>query len=186
MTNLSAGFESYAFSVVKRSCLTGSYVFAHELGHNMGCHHAVGDGDPPTQRGDGLYNYSHGWRWTWHGANQYRTIMAYSPGTRVPHFSNPNVFYDGDPTGRDDLEDNARSINNAAFTVANWRLTVSGGDVDGNGIVDGLDLTAVLTAWETTPGDPLWNENADLDGNGIIDGLDLTAVISHWTTTSGG
>jgi len=57
------------------------------------------------------------------------------------------------------------------------------GDVDGNGIVDGLDLTAVLTAWETRPGDPLWNPAADLDGNGIINGLDLTEVISNWTTT---
>ncbi len=56
------------------------------------------------------------------------------------------------------------------------------GDVDGNGIVDGLDLTAVLTAWETVPGDPLWNENADLDDNNIVDGLDLTEVISNWTT----
>ena len=56
------------------------------------------------------------------------------------------------------------------------------GDVDGNGIVDGLDLTAVLTAWECVPGDPLWNPGADLDGNGLVDGLDLTAVISNWTT----
>jgi len=56
------------------------------------------------------------------------------------------------------------------------------GDVDGNGVVDGLDLTAVLSAWETVPGDPLWNANADLDCNGVVDGLDLTAVISNWTT----
>ena len=58
------------------------------------------------------------------------------------------------------------------------------GDVDGNGVVDGLDLTAVLSAWETTSGDPLWNPAADLDCNGIIDGLDLTEVISNWTTTA--
>ena len=58
------------------------------------------------------------------------------------------------------------------------------GDVDGNGIVDGLDLTAVLTAWQCVPGDPLWDPAADLDGNGLIDGLDLTAVISNWTTAS--
>ncbi len=58
------------------------------------------------------------------------------------------------------------------------------GDVDGNGVVDGLDLTAVLTAWETTPGDPLWNENADLDDNNVVDGLDLTEVISNWTVSS--
>ena len=58
------------------------------------------------------------------------------------------------------------------------------GDVDGNGVVDGLDLTAVLTAWETIPGDPLWNENADLDDNNVVDGLDLTEVISNWTVAS--
>jgi hypothetical protein len=56
------------------------------------------------------------------------------------------------------------------------------GDVDGNGVVNGLDLTAVITAWMTVPGDPLWNPDADFDCNGIIDGLDLTEVISHWTT----
>ncbi len=55
------------------------------------------------------------------------------------------------------------------------------GDVDGNCVVDGLDLTAVITAWQTTPGDPLWNPAADLDANGIVDGLDLTAVIANWT-----
>lgn len=54
--------------------------------------------------------------------------------------------------------------------------------MDGNGVVDGLDLTAVLTAWETRPGDPLWNALADLDGNGVVNGLDLTEVISNWTT----
>ncbi len=55
------------------------------------------------------------------------------------------------------------------------------GDVDGNGIVNGLDLTAVISAWETEPGDPLWDPAADLDGNGVINGLDLTEVISNWT-----
>jgi len=58
------------------------------------------------------------------------------------------------------------------------------GDVDGNGVVDGLDLTAVITAWDTVPGDPLWNPAADLDGNGVVDGLDLTEVISNWTVAS--
>jgi len=58
------------------------------------------------------------------------------------------------------------------------------GDVDGNGVVDGLDLTAVLTAWETVPGDPLWNPDADLDDNNVVNGLDLTEVISNWTTAT--
>ncbi len=83
------------------------------------------------------------------------------------------------------------------FTSDNWYLTSGAqvlvdegfvacglGDVDCNGVVDGLDLTAVLTAWETEPGDPLWDPDADLDDNDIVDGLDLTEVISNWTVTS--
>jgi len=66
--------------------------------------------------------------------------------------------------------------------ISNLGITIPGpGDVDGNGAVDGLDLTAVITAWETGPGCALWNPLADFDGNGLVDGLDLTAVISNWT-----
>ena len=42
------------------------------------------------------------------------------------------------------------------------------------------NLTRILAAWKTMPGDPLWNPYADLDGNGGVDGLDLTEVISNW------
>ncbi len=55
------------------------------------------------------------------------------------------------------------------------------GDVDGNGVVDGLDLTGVLTAWATSPGDPMWDPEADLDSSGVVDGLDLAEVISNWS-----
>jgi parallel beta-helix repeat protein len=63
-------------------------------------------------------------------------------------------------------------------------LAAMPGDVDGNGVVDGLDLSAVMTAWQTQPADALWNPSADLDCNGVVDGLDLTAVISNWTTAA--
>jgi len=117
MQSLSSGFASAAFTWVGDDCI--GHTFAHELGHNMGCHHAVGDSG--LTRGEGLYDYSHGWRWYGDSGTQFRSIMAYSPGSMVPYFSNPDILYDGQPTGRVDLEDNARSINNAAFTVANWR-----------------------------------------------------------------
>ncbi|MHC4757407.1 MAG: reprolysin-like metallopeptidase [Planctomycetota bacterium] len=122
MSTLSSNFSELAFSVVSRNS-AGYYIFAHELGHNMGCHHAVGDGD--LLRGTGLYNYSHGWRWTGDSSTEYRSIMAYTPGRKVQHFSNPDVLYDGVATGRPDLEDNARTINNAAYTVSNFRQSVS-------------------------------------------------------------
>jgi len=42
----------------------------------------------------------------------------------------------------------------------------------------------VIAAWQTTPGDPLWNPAADLDGSGVVDGADLTEVVSNWATAS--
>ena len=112
MTNVSHGFESNAFSVTNYSCATGYYSFGHELGHNMGSAH------DPANAGSAAYNYSYGFRTS---NNQYRTVMAYSPGTRIKRFSSPNVTYSGYTMGAT-LQDNARSLNNTAATVAGWRV----------------------------------------------------------------
>ncbi len=128
MTSLATDFSDWAFSLSMWN-YGSSMAFVHELGHNMGCAHAVGDvGDSPTERGDGLYDYSHGWRFWGNSGTHFRTIMAYAPGQRISYFSNPNVSYDGKPTGNHDSEDNVLSINNAASTIANWRQIVSSPD----------------------------------------------------------
>jgi len=125
MTSLSSSFESHAFSVIDSDCATGYYSFGHELGHNMGSTHDRANGD------NALFDYSYGY---WAADYSFRTIMAYNcPGgcTRVQNFSNPNVNYPSGPSGLptgiaygsnpSQAADNARSINEASFTVANWR-----------------------------------------------------------------
>lgn len=120
MTTLSTNFASSAFSVVDQSCATGYYSFAHELGHNMGCAHDVANSGGP-----GLYPYSYGWRFNGTNGTEYRTIMAYAPGTRIQRFSNPNTNYFGTATGvatnLPSAAHNALTINNVAATVANFR-----------------------------------------------------------------
>jgi peptidyl-Asp metalloendopeptidase len=111
MVNVSASFQSSAFSVVSYSCATGYYSFGHELGHNFGCAH------DPDNAGAAAYNYSYGFRTS---NNQYRTVMAYAPGTRKKYFSSPNVTYNGWVMGAA-LQDNGRSLNSTAATVAAWR-----------------------------------------------------------------
>lgn len=52
------------------------------------------------------------------------------------------------------------------------------GDVDGDGVVDGLDLAVLITAWGRCP-DPA-NCVADVDGDGVVDGDDLGLVLTSW------
>ena len=141
MTNVSHSFRSSAFSVVARSCATGYYSFGHELGHNMGSTHDRGNA------GSGAYSYSFGFRTS---NNRYRTIMAYSPGTRIKKFSNPYVTHSGYAMGAVNSEENWRSLNNAASTVAGWYDSAGGGGerYTVTNLISGG--TATLTATECT------------------------------------
>ena len=54
------------------------------------------------------------------------------------------------------------------------------GDVNGDGVVDVLDLLAVLAAWGQTGAPGFISE--DVEEDGVIDVLDLLKVLSCWTT----
>lgn len=110
MTNPSTGFRSSAFSVTVRSCLS-NHTLTHEMGHTMGCSHDRQNGGP------GAYSYSYGYR---SSNNVYRTIMAYSPGSRINKWSGPNVMQSGFVMGTA-TDDNVRSLNNVAGVVANFK-----------------------------------------------------------------
>ncbi|MDY6992584.1 MAG: M12 family metallo-peptidase, partial [Pseudomonadota bacterium] len=120
MSTESASFESSAFSVVNTSCATGYYSFGHELGHLMGSHH-----DRGSAYSSGAFPYSHGYQ----APNEtFRTVMAYNCSSgckRVNYWSNPNVTYNNIPTGVSETKSNsafnAKSLNNTADTVANFR-----------------------------------------------------------------
>jgi hypothetical protein len=124
MTTPSTNFSSYAFSVVQDGTSNGiascpEYAFAHELGHNMGSHH-----DRPHAGEQGAYPYSYGLI----EPDVFRTIMSYIP-SEFGHFSNPNVSYNGYPTGiaegQPNSADNALSINNTKSIVAQFRISAS-------------------------------------------------------------
>jgi hypothetical protein len=141
MSNVSAGFAPYGYSVTLRSC--GGHVFAHELGHNEGMQH-----DWYVDPSGGAFTYSHGHVHI-NGASSFRTIMSYRDlcddnsvsCPRITYFSNPNVTYNGVATGvaegtnltctEGNLSnppcdaDNRKTLNNAAFTIANFRESLA-------------------------------------------------------------
>jgi hypothetical protein len=86
----------------------------------MGSQHNPENGSGPT------FPYSFG-----HYVNgNYRTVMSYvdpctSGCTRRPYFSNPDVIFNGAPTGINNARDNARSINNTADVITAYRYSGS-------------------------------------------------------------
>lgn len=121
------------------------YDFAHELGHNFGAGHAVGDSSGENSD-NGLYSYSHGWRFTTSDGSQYHDIMAYPPGTTIQYYSNPNIDYLGEPTGTDDAN-NALTISQDAANVATY------GDPPPAVTVSASAPTPTTTEGSSTPGD---------------------------------
>lgn len=104
-----------AYGLVTWDC--SAIVTAHEIGHNQGCQH-----DPSNADCSGSYSYSFGHRFDGSDGVEYRTVMAYSPGTRIPYFSNPDRNYLGTPTGTA-TRNNETTIDNRSDTCENFELT---------------------------------------------------------------
>ncbi|MBP9135018.1 MAG: zinc-dependent metalloprotease [Saprospiraceae bacterium] len=118
--------ESEAFAIIDVEFLNGEdFVFTHEFGHLMGCrHHSGVDGnDPFCFNGadpSGL-SHSHGWKVEkirpWPQTNKtFATVMtvcgAFING-RMMNFSNPDVKWKKKRTGKNELDSESCSSNNA-------------------------------------------------------------------------
>ena len=105
-----------AWQIYDRStCGPVSLVYAHENGHLLGMAHQPGLEFP-------LYPFAHG-----HSvAGVFTTVMYSALGpTMIPYFSNPDILYQGFPTGIADERDNARVAELNAPIVAALRPAAS-------------------------------------------------------------
>ncbi|MCP4689607.1 MAG: PKD domain-containing protein [Desulfobacterales bacterium] len=151
--------QSTAFAVVDRGCATGTYSFAHELGHNMGAQHDRDHASFP-----GAYSYSYGYQ---HPSQYWRTVMSYncpSGCTRVNYWSNPDVTYGGDPmgvaVGQPDEADNRMTLNNRAYTVANFRQSPAPtADFSGSPLSGAAPLIVSFTDASAGSGVSSWSWN---------------------------
>ena len=123
------GNGSLGFSLTSWTCALSNLSFTHEVGHNQGCCHAAGDGGG-CQTG-GYFTYSKGHRAIFAGSGQnsfnYSTVMAYADSRtyfRAPRFSNPGVTFADVPTGVSGDSENARTINETAVDIANYRCAI--------------------------------------------------------------
>jgi len=188
MSDPSPDFAELGFSVTRIQCVS-NLTFPHELGHNMGCHH-----DHQNSGGScGVYPYSFGHRFFGFSGNQHRTILAYSPGDRIPHFSNPDVFFDGQatgvPIGASGEAHNAQSITLNAPLVASFsdqlqpETCLTPGETrhvpqDMPTIQQAIDASSPCDIVEVAPG--VYHETIDFNGRIVelrsTDGPDVTVI----------
>jgi hypothetical protein len=141
-------FADNAFSVCNLDCTIGNLTLPHELGHNLGCEHEPGSAGP----GGGYYSYSFGHRFFGVSGQEWRTVLAYEPGIRIPRFSSPLVDWDGVPTGTATRDNGLTQFANAPYAEA-WDLP---GSKLATVYVDFSTLSPIQTGSSFFPYDSLW------------------------------
>jgi hypothetical protein len=69
---------------------------------------------------------------------------------------------------------NVRSDGAITDTVAISKLVICPADLDGDDLVGGADLAALLADWGAS------GASSDLNGDGVVDGADLAALLASW------
>jgi hypothetical protein len=161
--------EDIAFCIVRVKQLDSSYTLVHEIAHNMGMGHSATQTNQPFT--GGIYPYAAGWQWadgTSSASVGFCTVMTYEnfdgvPGDeyeRVPHFSNPDVLYNGIATGSSGTADGARVMRNGRFDYSAFRGPKAIPSTAVTDFPDTLDFEEYFGIWYQPDTDELdWERN---------------------------
>jgi hypothetical protein len=59
-------------------------------------------------------------------------------------------------------------------------FTWAPGDLNQDGVANGLDLGIMASAWLSSPGALNWNPAADINNDGVVNGLDVGILANYW------
>jgi hypothetical protein len=71
-----------------------------------------------------------------------------------------------------------------AFSTAAWGPEVCPGDVNGDGVVGGLDYVILLGAFSSSAGEAAFVPEADLNGDGVVGGPDVSIFFQGYGCTT--
>ena len=93
-----------------------------------------------------------------------------------------SLFVSPVASGGNDVED-TNPANNYAYSPFIVKTRSRPVDVTGDGVVNVLDQSVILGAFDSRPGDQRWNPLADVNDDGVVDQKDLNLVARDWQKT---
>lgn len=161
--------QTEAFSVISADALgPGSFVMAHEMGHNMGAGHERDNSTDPTPNVP--FPYAYGYHYTGNNGAEYGDIMSYQ-GLTLPYFSTPTISYQGQPIGKPIGDPNAADLKSVflqtAPIVAGYRTSVTTDTTAPAATLYQTDLSGNLLMFTVRYQDDISVSAASLDGGDV-------------------
>ncbi|MDB5318911.1 MAG: conserved repeat domain protein [Phycisphaerales bacterium] len=184
--------QTEAFSVISADAIgPGSFVMAHEMGHNMGAGHERDNNVDPTP--DVAYPYAFGYHFTGNNGVEYGDIMSYQ-GLTLPYFSTPTISYQGQPIGKPAGDPNAADLKSVflqtAPIVAAYRASVATDTTAPAATLYQADLSGNLLTFTVRYQDDISVNASTLDGGDVSvqtpEGFKLAAELLSLDRTGDG
>ncbi len=133
------GDADFGYAIAELDAAGGRFTFTHEVAHDFGCKHNDDDrGQPDFTYSARGHSFKQGGWWPFRKTR--RTILNYSDGgSRILHFSNPDVEFGGKDTGVSNSRENADQLSSMACTIADYRYAPPPMNVNITGPTSGIN-----------------------------------------------